>query len=361
VTPPAASARALRAAALALAFGAVLAAGCGRIEVDRVYAVRLAAPPGDAQWEIAVPRYVKAGGGNVHGRSAAAAGLELDTDAVHGAAASCHHGPPVTHAVPVEVRAWYTDAELWVDVRWADPTEDRTPRAWRRGPEGWAPDAGDEDGVALLWGRDAGRFGCQEACHESDFTVRGGSLVDVRSMFLAKEGAREEAWVWKPSLGGRELILDHGGFRTPAGVSYRTVNSRVAADAALEPEVRRAGAFGRGDAPLFDAEGRPVTAALASAPAARWAPPGGELVTARARRTGTGWRVVFSRPLDPGGGRESFRPGGTYRFGLAIFDGTAVNHHVARDTQLLDLVIPAPPAPEEVEGREGNFRGAAGV
>jgi hypothetical protein len=277
----------------------------------------------------------------VHGRLPVLAGLELDTDAVHGASASCHHGPPVTHPTPVQLRAYYTGENLYLDVRWEDATEDRLPRSWKRTPDGWeiAPD--DEDGVAILWSRGSGRFGCQEACHQSDFAVRGGSLVDVRSMFLAKEGAREEAWVWKPSLGGRQLLIDRTGFLTPAGVPYSAVNSRVANNQALGPEARRAGMFGKQDAPLTDGEGNPVSAATPAAPASRWAPAGGEnRVTARAERWRRGWRVVFTRPLAAGGGTMSFRPGERYRFGVAIFDGTSVNHHVVRDSQIFEVVAP---------------------
>src|SRR5512139_3876530 len=210
---------------LAIATVLLTTNSCARIDVDAVYAVRLDAPPTEAAWGLAVPRLLKAGGGSMHGRLPALAGLELDTDAVHGASASCHHGPPITHPVGMQARAWYTAERLWLDLRWEDTSEDRVPRAWRREESGtgWAVASDDEDGVAVIWSRTAGRFGCQEACHQADFAVRGGSLVDVRSMFSAEGAPREEAWVWKPSLGGRELFLDRGGFETPAGEPYRTV------------------------------------------------------------------------------------------------------------------------------------------
>jgi hypothetical protein len=342
VTPPrGAWTRAARLAACTA--GLAAACGCARLDVDAVYAVRLAAPPTEAAWALAVPRLVKAGGGGVHGRQPVLAGLELDTDAVHGASASCHHGPPVTHPVPVEVRSWYTPERVWIDVRWDDPSADRAPRAWRRAAAGgrWeiAPD--DEDGVALLWNRTGGRYGCQEACHQRDFTVRSGSLVDVRSMFAAEGAPREEAWVWKPSLGARELFLERTGFTTPSGEPYARINSRAAADPALGAESRRARTFAPGDEPLTDGAGRPVAGAALEAPATPWAPSGGGAVDARAERTRRGWRVVFSRALAPGGGRAAFAPGERHLFGIAIFDGTSVNHHVVRDTQVFQLVVPA--------------------
>lgn len=319
----------------------VAPASCSRIEADAVYALRLAAPPTDGAWDLAMPRLVKAGGGSVHGRVPVLAGLELDTDAVHGASASCHHGPPVTHPTPVQIRAYHTQRDLYLDVRWEDPTEDRTPRSWKRTASGWEIGPDDEDGIAIIWSAGTGRFGCQEACHQNEFAVRGGSLVDVRSMFLEKEGAREETWVWKPSLGGRRLTVGHDGFTTPAGAPYRVVNSRVALDASLGPEARRAGTFGSRDAPAVDAEGNPVTAATPLAPASRWAPAGeGERIGARAERWRRGWRVVFTRPLVDADAAPAFRPEERYRFGIAIFDGTSVNHHVVRDSQVLAVVAP---------------------
>jgi hypothetical protein len=325
----------------ALVLAALACASCSRIDVDAVYALRLAAPPTEAAWDQALPRLVKAGGGSVHGRLPVLAGLELDTDAVHGASASCHHGPPVTHPTLVQLRAYYTDRDLYLDVRWEDATADTTPRSWKRDPGGWeiAPD--DEDGVAILWSAGDGRFGCQEACHQSDFTVRGGSLVDLRSMFLAQEGTREEAWVWKPSLGGRRLLIGPTGFTTPAGAPYSSVNSRVAHDPGLGPEARRAGMFGKQDAPLTDAEGNPVAAGTRSAPASRWAPAGPDnRLTARAERWRRGWRVLFTQPLPAGNDGLSLRPGERHRFGVAIFDGTSVNHHVVRDSQIFAVVAP---------------------
>jgi len=163
----------------------------------------------------------------------------------------------------------------------------------------------------------------------------------VRSMFLAEEGAREEAWIWKPSLGGRRLLIDRTGFVTPAGVPYRTVNSRVANDEVLGPEARRAGMFGRQDAPATDGSGNPVTPATRSAPANRWAAAGTtNRVTAHAERWRRGWRVVFTRPLAAGEGTLPFTPGERSRFGVALFDGTSVNHHVVRDAQAFVVVAP---------------------
>lgn len=333
--------------------GAALLAlcSCGEVRVDRLFALHLAHAPTERSWSATLPLLLKSGGGAIHGTNARLAELELDTDAVHLGSASCHHGPPITSPVPAEARAFYTDRELFLDVRWEDPTDDTAPKSWERGPAGWRLGAADEDGIAILWSRTVGPFGCQEACHMRDFAIRQGELVDQRAMFLVDQGDWEETWIWKPAQGARALTLGPRGFVTSRGDIYRTLNSTAAFDPALTPEARRAGTFGPEDRPLRDAAGRPLPPGSASAPAYRYAADasGGGL-TAVAERTRRGWRVVFTRALEVGSGRQGFRPGASYRFGVAIFDSTSVNHHIVRDTKTLQLV--APPAKAQPSGEE---------
>ena len=342
--------RAARAAALGAGLLALL--GCARVVVDRLYALHLQQPPAEGSWAATLPLHLKSGGGNINGTNARLAELELDTDAVHLGSASCHHGPPITSPVPVEVRAFYTDRELYLDVRWDDSTEDRAPKAWRRGPAGWHLDQGDQDGVAILWSRTAGPFGCQEACHMRDFSIRQGELVDQRSMFLVEERGWEETWAWKPAQGAQALTLGARGFLTTGGETYRTLNSTTAFDSSLTPEARRAGTFGPTDSPGSDAEGRPLPPGAGSAPAYRYAGGDGGL-TAVARRTARGWRVVFCRALQAGPGRQGFTPGEQYRFGVAVFDATSTNHHIVRDTQVF---VPVP-SPTGVPGEDDEVAG----
>ena len=221
---------------------------------------------------------------------------------MHKDSASCHHGPPVTSPVPLEARAYYTGEEIHLELRWEDPTENRSPRTWERSGEGWRLGDEDEDGVAVIWSRVAGPFGCQEACHMSDFSLRQGELVDLRAMRMAEAGEWEEAWVWKASQGSRAMVLDTRGFITvEEGEIFRTLNSTVAADTSLPPEARRAGTFGSDDMPRTAArdDGRGDTPAYLYA-----GRDGGGGLAARAERSGKWWRVVFSRRLDEGEGRQ---------------------------------------------------------
>jgi len=316
---------------------------CVDVRVDRLFALHLAHAPVERTWSATLPLPLKSGGGSIHGTNARLAELELDTDAVHLGSASCHHGPPITSPVFAEARAFYTDRELFLEVRWEDITDDTVPKVWERSPAGWRLGDADQDGIAILWSRTAGPFGCQEACHMRDFSIRQGELVDQRAMYLVNQGDWEETWIWKPTQGAQALTLGPRGFLTSRGETYRTLNSAAAFDPALTPEARRAGTFGPEDRPLGDAAGRPLSDAATGAPAYRYAEnAGGGGLTAVAERTSRGWRVVFTRNLEAGPGRQAFLPGESYHFGVAIFDATSVNHHIVRDTKTLQLVAPLP-------------------
>ena len=110
--------------------------------------------------------------------------------------------------------------------------------------------------------------------------------------------------------------------------------------------------LGPTDSPGSDAEGRPLPPGAGSAPAYRYASGDGGL-TAVARRTARGWRVVFCRALQAGPGRQGFTPGEQYRFGVAVFDATSTNHHIVRDTQVF---VPVP-SPTGVPGEDDEVAG----
>lgn len=334
-----------RAVVVLLVCGPLLLPACTRVKADRLYALP-AGGGGIAGVVTALPLELKAGGGHVGGALGRFTDLDVDTDAVHKVSASCHHGPPITNPVPVEVRAFYDQSRLFLEVTWRDRTADRVPLRWERSGSGWRLGDADEDGVAILWSGGAGKFGCQEACHMSDFAVRAGTVIDLRAMYLVEPGAWEEAWVWKSAGGARELLLGNHGFVTiPGGEVYRKLNSVAAADESLRPGARRAGAFGAEDRPRWDVAGGPLPPGAQTAPAYLYAPrEEAGLLSASAERRSRGWRVLFSRPLDAGPGRQSFRRGERYRFGLAIFDSTSTDHHLVRDAHVLEVAIPSGPA-----------------
>jgi hypothetical protein len=336
---------------------------CRQVEVADLYALRLDNPPSDAHWEAALPLRVKGGGGNIYGRNERLEELQRDTDAVHKGSASCHHGPPVTDPIFLEARAYYTVNEIFLEVRWEDPTVNTDARLWEKTGEGWNLGDDDEDGVAILWSRVAGPFGCQEACHMTDFSLRQGELVDLRAMRMADAGQWEEAWVWKAAQGSRALVLDASGFTTAeGGKTFRVQNSALAADTSLPPEARRAGTFGPDDSPRISAEDEGGAKGAGTAPAYLYTGDDGDGgLTASPERVGKLWRVVFSRSLEEGERRQAFRPGERYRFGIAVFDATSTNHHIVRDTQTLHLVVSQPSATDEDEEKSAAQRGKEGI
>ena len=193
-----------------------------------------------------------------------------------------------------------------------------------------------------------------------DFAIRQGELVDLRAMYLDNQGDWEETWIWKPAQGAQALTLGPRGFVTSRGDVYRTLNSAAAFDPALTPKPA-----GRGpSAPRTARSAMPPGVRCRRGPRARPAyryaedPAGGGL-SAAAERTRRGWRVVFTRALEAGPGRQAFRPGESYHFGVAIFDATSVNHHIVRDTKTLQLVAP-PQVACRRSRRDPDGAGAAG-
>jgi len=98
--------------------------------------------------------------------------------------------------VTLELRAVYTDTDLYVAYRWPDPTESVEKAMWVYGPKGWEPlgvkragEAGNEDRVLTLWDVSIPRFqkeGCLVTCHP------GVSA----SKFLEEPGLGD-IWHWK--------------------------------------------------------------------------------------------------------------------------------------------------------------------
>jgi len=198
----------------------------------------------------------------------------------------------------------------------------------------------------------------------SDFSLRQGEVVDLRGMRMARAGEWEEAWIWKAAQGSRALILDSSGFTTAGGerVTYRRLNSTVAADTSLPAEARRAGTFGPGDSPGVIGNDGGNAEEYGTAPAYLYdGEDGGGGLTAHSERRGRGWRVVFSRGLEAREERQTFRPGERYRFGVAVFDATSTNHHIVRDTQVLDLVLPNPRAEKETGTKEEETKDGEGI
>jgi len=148
----------------------LLLAGCRDIPADRTYALWLDHEPSEADWQRALPREVQVKGGRPHKLRSF---TDIDEDTVHTTTASCHHGSRLPDPVPVDIRAFYTDRELFLRLSWEDATKDQSMFEWEYDGQKWQNTGRLEDGFGLLWDAKAqfNDFSCSYACHIQNFGV----------------------------------------------------------------------------------------------------------------------------------------------------------------------------------------------
>jgi len=325
-----------------------LPAGCRDLGADRLYALHLDHPPLDADWQRALPREVFVRGGREHKVDAFP---DIDSDTVHVTTASCHHGSALPDPVAVDLRAFYTDTDLYLRLSWADPTHDDSFMHWRSDGEAWHNARGLEDGFGIMWDakRSFADFTCSYACHIKDFGVNSASFHARNTMRLARPGTMTDLWNWKAERTGRygfadDRFLDTEGMHGDiAGELFRE-NSVAATrhDAERTP-------FDEGDKPVYDGEGAPVDG--------RFFPAGSTVpgyltdrvsgdradVHAVSRWENGRWTVILHRRLQTGSAKDvAFVPGESkgIPFGLALMDNTLYEHY-ASTTQESLVLLPA--------------------
>lgn len=320
--------------------------GCKEIPADRLFALHLERAPAAADWERALPRLVTVKGGRVHKVDPLP---DIDEDTVHTTTASCHHGASLPPPLEVDLRAFYTDRDLYLRVSWLDATRDQAMRQWRFDGTAWQSSAGLEDGFGLLWAPSAayGHFTCSYACHISDFGVSGASFHASNKMKLAQAGSALDLWNWKAQRTGRfgfadDRYLDVNGMQGDTPGELFAENSRFR----LEPETGRV-PFAEGDAPIYDDEGLPVgkefRPAGSTAPGyLTERPVGGRAdVTAVSDYRDGHWIVILRRALDSGDSHDlRFIPGDAdgVAFGLSIMDDTLKEHYASVSEERLVLL-----------------------
>ncbi len=321
-------------------------AACREIPADRLYALRLEQAPAEADWQRALPRTVTVRGGRAHKREPLAG---VDEDTVHTSTASCHHGSTPPAPLAVDLRAFYTDDELFLRLSWPDPTPDRAMLEWEFDGAAWKNLGGLEDGFGLLWDA-AGRFPrftCSYACHLHDFGVAGDNFHATNRMQLAREDAWLDLWHWKAQRTGRfgfadDRFLDRGGMQGDLPGEIFLPNSRFARGLGGEAEP-----FSEGDAPIYDyqgiAFGKGFLPPGTRAPGYLTEPPAGgrgEIRATSAWRDGR-WEVVLRRPLRTGDPRDvAFLPGDEagVAFGVAVMDSTLREHYASSTEERLVLM-----------------------
>jgi len=325
---------------------ALLAAGgCRDLDGDALYALHLDAAPTAADWKRALPREIVVRGGRVH---KVAVFPDIDKDTVHTSTPSCHHGGTIPRPLSVDVRAFYTDSDLYLRLSWRDLTRDDAMQQWRFDGSEWHNNGLMEDGFGLMWQppQDSRPFTCTLACHIEDFGVAGATFHASNKMKLSDEEHWLDLWNWKADRTGRlgfadDRYLDHKGMHGDLPGELLRRNSKRA------EQGDEAGAFGSEDSPLYDGEGALIGKEFR--PAGSLAPgwlverPNGHRgdVRASAAWQDDRWTVILRRPLVTGDRHDveftPDRPEGI-AFGLSVMDNTLNEHYASRGSERLVLL-----------------------
>jgi len=353
--------------AVLLIIGAIVVLpGCGDVPSDRTYALWLDRAPDEADWERTLPRVVSVRGGRPHKLRSF---TEIDEDTVHASTASCHHGSRLPEPVPVEIRAFYTDSELFLQLSWEDATRDAAMRDWRFDGTAWQNEGAVEDGFGLLWDargqfRD---FTCAHACHINNFGVNKASFHASNKMRLAQENSWLDLWNWKAARTGAfgfadDRFIDQSGMHgdTPGELFSENSLAKLKAGSELKP-------FDAGDRPVYDAKRLPADEGFhppgALAPGYLVEQPMGGRADIRAlsRHASGRWTVTLRRKLQTGDPRDVvFVPGDAVgvAFGLAVMDHSLYEHYASVTRERLVLLAKSP---DEVVEKTGLSQGLSGT
>jgi len=330
----------------------VLLAGCrlpgaGSELADRSYALWLERAPQGNDWERALPRVITVKGGRVHKLNPLP---DIDEDTVHVTTASCHHGSTPPAPLSVDLRAFYTDSDLYLRFSWLDPTRDEAIRQWQFDGKEWHASPALEDGLGVLWdnGNRFHQFTCSYACHIDGFGVAGANFHANNKMKLPRdEGIELDLWNWKAGRTARfgfadDRTLTFKGMEGDVPGEIFLENSRVRSEGQGSIEI-----FGVGDTPLYDPEGRSIgkefRPAGSVAPGYISARPVGSRADVGAvtdYRDGR-WTVILHRALRTADRRDVVFTSGKasgVAFGLSIMDDTIKEHYASITTEHLVLL-----------------------
>ncbi len=324
----------------------LLLGACTDMEPDRLYALKLDRAPVQTDWDAALPKTVTVKGGRLNKLDPLP---EIDKDTVHTSTASCHHGAGLPEPIAIELRAFYTDTDLYLRLSWADVTRNDNMRGWVYDGTNWRSSGNFEDGIGILWDseRKYPDFTCAYACHLDDFGVSGQSFRGHNRMKLFKPGPLLDLWNWKAGRTGPlafadDRYIDQQGMHGDLPGELFHPNSLR--------QVRAQGdVFAAGDRPLYDFDGAPIdgqTLTLYSrAPGYLTDSPAGDRadVVARSFWQEDRWTLILRRKLDTGSVRDArFAPGeeAAINFGISLMDNSLYEHYASTVPQTL-VLLPA--------------------
>ena len=227
-------------------------------------------------------------------------------------------------ATQVELRAAHDPENLYIQLRWMDPTLSDTKKAWVYEEATWKRKRGDEDRIGIAFNISSKAFakeGCAALCHEGN-------------LHAGEPNEQVDLWQWKAARGGQHGWCDDQriGSERPKGRKEDEGEScykKNESEDKLAPALRWADDADREGA--FDsAASRGITQ--------DWKPTEGYTVPAYMLRTPKGsradvgcvadydngvWTVTLHRKLVTGNPDDAvFKPGGRSTFAIALFDNT---------------------------------------
>ncbi len=333
---------------LLAAMGLLSFVGCSDIPTDRTYALWLEHAPTAADWDRALPREVYVRGGRPHKLRTF---TDIDEDTVHTSTASCHHGSRVPEPVSVDIRAFYTDGDVFLRLSWEDATRDQSMLDWLFDGEKWQNSGQMEDGFGLLWDAKGqfNNFSCSYACHINDFGVNKDSFHASNKMRMAQEDSWLDLWNWKAARTAKlgfadDRYLDSEGMHgdVPGELFTENSNAHLNIPDGIRP-------FGEGDIPIYDAERLPANEGFhppgSVAPGYLIKRPvGGRADVLAVTRYEQGrWVVTLRRALQTGDPYDVvFVPGDEMgvAFGLALMDHSLYEHYASNTVERLVLLKP---------------------
>ena len=327
---------------------------------DKLYALKLAHPPSESDWDNASPLVVTAKNGNLHKVHKT---VDIDKDTVHTTSASCHHGDPIAPPVIITLKAYFTDDEIFLRASWSDMTKDDKMFEFIYSNDKWTVSDKLEDGLGIMWDLTEGGkpFNCSIACHATDWKLKDYNIISKFQMNTLGDD-EVDLWNWKAARTNAfnfadDKYIDKKGITpdTPSKIYF--YNSTIKGNIPLDDSARNIKPMEDGDAPIYDANGLLIKDGFwmltGNAPGVRVSMPTGNRANIKAHgeyKDGK-WIVTFKRKLISEDSKDVtffVKRNNIYRFGIAVMDNTLTNHYAVEEPLKIEFVDNSCLKPEKI-------------
>jgi hypothetical protein len=255
-----------------------------------------------------------------------------------------------THPVDVNMQALYSDSDIWFRFQWADTTNDAT-TVWQWDGTKWNGSVSTTaDRLALYWqmapSAEFESLGCAALCHKTSDPIAKWYMIAPHATDIL------DNWQWTASTSApmgqvNDLSIKGAQSGDPTSTAYR--ESAIAADPGTGGTVANTNQAGDGPKSMQDpskpasygpnylAVNEAVTLDVSKLKAgdkipksmlSPWLGDRGD-VDAKTQYANGQYTVVFHRKLDTGHPDDDVKlaVGGTYTFGLAVWDQLDQENH----------------------------------